>query len=214
MTANGRYIIILFRIFSPLILLPPDASHDPDDIEIPIHKIRRQNSNESIDDGCSEQEKQSKCDDERATSATASNASDEPSPFTQERVTLEALENTKVAVAQFAAIALAKGGDENAIKDLSLLQSTLFTLQHQQVVQLQLIQKLQSQLESTNKKGKLKKSSSPKSVDGAKELENQKGVNATTPPLPPPPPPPPPLPAPVPVAMTTKAKPAESSQNG
>lgn len=166
-------------------MLSDASSNDPDDIEIPIHKIQRQNSNGLTVDGCSDQEKQSKLDDELAS---ASNASDEPKSFTQERVTLEALENTKVAVAQFAAIALAKGADENAIKDLSLLQSTLFTLQHQQVVQLQLIQKLQSQLESTNKKGKLKKSSSTKSIDSAKELENQKGANAPTPspPLPPP----------------------------
>lgn len=187
-----------------------DASHDPEDIEIPIHKIRRQHSNECTNDGCSAQEKQSKFDDNFAAAAT-SNASDEPTPFTQERVTLEALENTKVAVAQFAAIALAKGADENAIKDLSLLQSTLFTLQHQQVVQLQLIQKLQSQLDSTSKKEKLpsKKSSSAKSVDGAKELENQRGANAA-PPLPPPPltttPPPPPAPK--------TAKRAENPQNG
>lgn len=183
-----------------------DASHDSDDIEIPIHKIRRQHSNESTNDGCSSgQEKQSKLDDKLA--AATSKASDEPTPFTQERVTLEALENTKVAVAQFAAIALAKGADENAIKDLSLLQSTLFTLQHQQVVQLQLIQKLQSQLDSTSKKEKLpKKLSSVKSVDGAKELENQKGANAV------PPPPPSALPTTLPPAKTAKR--AENPQNG
>lgn len=61
-------------------------------------------------------------------------------------VTLEALEHTKVAVAQFAATAIANGADETALKELAILQSTLFSLQHQQVLQMQLIQQLQSQL--------------------------------------------------------------------
>lgn len=69
-----------------------------------------------------------------------------------ERITLEALEHTKIAAAQFAAIALSKGADDNVVKELSVLQSTLFTLQHQQVFQLQLIQKLQSQLETKGRK--------------------------------------------------------------
>lgn len=62
-------------------------------------------------------------------------------------VTLEALQNTKVAVAQFAATALANNADnEAALQELAVLQSTLFTLQHQQVLQLQLINQLQQQL--------------------------------------------------------------------
>ena len=66
-------------------------------------------------------------------------------------VTLEALQNTKVAVAQFAATALAGGADsEAALQDLALLQSTLYTLQHQQVFQLQLISQLQQQLSITH----------------------------------------------------------------
>lgn len=64
----------------------------------------------------------------------------------QEHATLEALEKTKVAVAQFAAAALSKGTDENAAKDMTVLQSALFTLQHQQVFQMQLIEQLQFQL--------------------------------------------------------------------
>lgn len=75
--------------------------------------------------------------------------------FTQNHVTLEALQNTKVAVAQFAANALAAGvgnGDnEAALKDLAVLHSTLFQLQHQHVFQLQLIQQLQSQLSMNNR---------------------------------------------------------------
>lgn len=71
--------------------------------------------------------------------------------FVPGHVTLEALQNTKVAVAQFAANAIANSPDsETAIKELAMLQTTLFTLQHQQVFQLQLIQQLQSQL-SMNK---------------------------------------------------------------
>lgn len=66
--------------------------------------------------------------------------------FTPGYVTLEALENTKVAVAQFAATALANGADQNALKELAMLQSTLYTLQHQQVYQIKLIEELQSQL--------------------------------------------------------------------
>lgn len=71
-----------------------------------------------------------------------------PSAFPPSHVTLEALQNTKVAVAQFAANALANnnGDSEEALKELAVLHSTLFQLQHQHVFQLQLIQQLQSQL--------------------------------------------------------------------
>lgn len=89
------------------------------------------------------------------------------SSFAQSHVTLEALQNTKVAVAQFAANALAAGmgnGDnEAALKDLAVLHSTLFQLQHQHVFQLQLIQQLQSQL-SMNHRG-------PKGDEEKEELE-------------------------------------------
>ena len=72
-------------------------------------------------------------------------------PAGTSHVTLEALQNTKVAVAQFAATALAGGADtEAALQDLALLQSTLYTLQHQQVFQLQLISQLQQQLSITH----------------------------------------------------------------
>ncbi|XP_022900971.2 homeotic protein spalt-major-like isoform X2 [Onthophagus taurus] len=103
-------------------------------------------------------------------------------------VTLEALENTKVAVAQFAAKAMGNNPDEAALQDLAVLQTTLFTLQHQQVLQLQLINQLQQQL-SINRS----KASSPASM-----------INDNEPPEPPPsesPPPqiaPPREPSPVP----------------
>lgn len=68
-------------------------------------------------------------------------------PPSASHVTLEALQNTKVAVAQFAATAMANNTDnEAALQELAVLQSTLFTLQHQQVFQLQLINQLQQQL--------------------------------------------------------------------
>lgn len=66
-------------------------------------------------------------------------------------VTLEALQNTKVAVAQFAATAMAinNGGVSNptVLQDLAIVNSTLFTLQHQQMMQLSLIQQLRQQLQ-------------------------------------------------------------------
>ena len=68
-------------------------------------------------------------------------------------VTLEALQNTKVAVAQFAATAMANNADNAAaLQELAVLQSTLFTLQHQQVMQMSLIQQLQHQLQITRSK--------------------------------------------------------------
>lgn len=89
--------------------------------------------------------------------------------FPQNHVTLEALQNTKVAVAQFAANALAAGagnGDnEAALKDLAVLHSTLFQLQHQHVFQLQLIQQLQSQLSMNRSK---------EDEDKEEEMDDQK----------------------------------------
>jgi len=58
-------------------------------------------------------------------------------------VSLEALQHTKVAVAQFAASAMA-GNHQSA--DLAMVQSTIFNVQRQHLMQLQLIQHLQSQL--------------------------------------------------------------------
>lgn len=68
----------------------------------------------------------------------------------QQNMAFDALENTKLAVAQFTAAALSKGVNESSIKDLTMLQSALFTLQHQQVFQMQIIEQLQYQLAKTN----------------------------------------------------------------
>ncbi|XP_045765550.1 sal-like protein 1 isoform X5 [Maniola jurtina] len=68
-------------------------------------------------------------------------------------VTLEALQNTRVAVAQFAATAMANNANnEAAIQELQVLHNTLYTLQSQQVFQLQLIRQLQNQLSLTRRK--------------------------------------------------------------
>ncbi|KAJ8921072.1 hypothetical protein NQ315_015868 [Exocentrus adspersus] len=85
-------------------------------------------------------------------------------------VTLEALQNTKVAVAQFAATAMANNTDnEAALQELAVLQSTLFTLQHQQVLQLQLINQLQQQLQidRTKEDGEVSPVSPPPSENEA-----------------------------------------------
>ncbi|XP_023219873.1 sal-like protein 1 [Centruroides sculpturatus] len=54
-------------------------------------------------------------------------------------VTLEALENTRVAVAQY-------GTDATQLSHITALQSALYALQQQQLVQIQVIQQLQTQL--------------------------------------------------------------------
>ncbi|VVC41722.1 Zinc finger C2H2-type [Cinara cedri] len=72
-------------------------------------------------------------------------------------VTLEALQNTKVAVAQFAATAMAinneAASNPNVLQDLAIVNSTLFTLQHQQMMQLSLIQQLRQQLQISRRSG-------------------------------------------------------------
>lgn len=97
--------------------------------------------------------------------------------ISQENVTLEALETTKVAMAQFAAAALSKGANENSVKDLTMLQSALFTLQHQQVFQMQLIEQLQYQLakNSVNRDKKHSQSLLEKEQrdDSEKEIKDQ-----------------------------------------
>ncbi|KAH8305453.1 hypothetical protein KR018_006022 [Drosophila ironensis] len=60
-------------------------------------------------------------------------------------VSLEALQHTKVAVAQFAASAMSVSGSGSPA-DLAMVQSTIFNVQRQHLMQLQLIQHLQSQL--------------------------------------------------------------------
>lgn len=75
------------------------------------------------------------------------------------------LTNTEMAMAKLTANAMDNGLDETAVKDFSMLQSTLFTLQNQQLLQLKLIEQLQSQL----------KSKRPKSVNRATSSKNGQG---------------------------------------
>lgn len=85
-------------------------------------------------------------------------------------VTLEALQNTKVAVAQFAASALANSPDkESTLQELAQLQSSLFSLQHQQIFQLQLIQQLQDQLSEPTMTSEQKK----KLIVGIQDSQNK-----------------------------------------
>jgi len=76
---------------------------------------------------------------------------------TGHHVTLEALQNTKVAVAQFAATAMAVNNgaisNQNVLQDLAIVHSSLFTLQHQQMMQMSLIQQLRRQLQISRRSG-------------------------------------------------------------
>lgn len=89
--------------------------------------------------------------------------------FTPSHVTLEVLENTKVAVAQFAASALANGADETSLKNLANLQTSLFSLQSQQIRQIQLIHELQSKLDDRSVSHKKDRNEYP---DEGKEVRN------------------------------------------
>lgn len=128
--------------------------------------VKQKDESRSIPSNPSKDNHQGEDAEEEEEDGSESNA-DLSSSFAQSHVTLEALQNTKVAVAQFAANALAAGignGDnEAALKDLAVLHSTLFQLQHQHVFQLQLIQQLQSQL-SMNHRG-------PKGDEEKEDLE-------------------------------------------
>lgn len=61
------------------------------------------------------------------------------------RMTFETSDKTKMTLVQIATN-ISKCCDDRTTRDLSLLQSTLFTLQNQQLYQMELIEKLQSQL--------------------------------------------------------------------
>lgn len=139
-----------------------NQSSEPSD-ELPMEEDEEECTGESIDDDEEGSRKQmrNRQDAENNNSFVEGSGTTPTSggggagghfaPAGTSHVTLEALQNTKVAVAQFAATALAGGADsEAALQDLALLQSTLYTLQHQQVFQLQLISQLQQQLSITH----------------------------------------------------------------
>uniref|UniRef100_A0A1B6CWS3 C2H2-type domain-containing protein n=1 Tax=Clastoptera arizonana TaxID=38151 RepID=A0A1B6CWS3_9HEMI len=133
-------------------------------------------------------------------------------------VTLEALQNTKVAVAQFVSTTMANNADNAAaLQELAVLQSTLYTLQHQQMMQLNLIQQLQQQLQITRPKdGSPASPPPPSSIPLPISLPVQLTIRPQTP-LPPPPPKPSRTPTPVkhevPVTPpTTQSVPPSHSQ--
>ncbi|XP_072154054.1 sal-like protein 3 isoform X2 [Bemisia tabaci] len=118
-------------------------------------------------------------------------------------VTLEALQNTKVAVAQFAATAMANNTDNAAaLQELAVLQSTLYTLQTQQMMQLSLIQQLQRQLQITR----------PKDGPSPPPTQLPAGIPICVPkpPLPPPAAPPRPSRTPTPVKHEVPSTPPTS----
>lgn len=67
-------------------------------------------------------------------------------------ITLDALQSTKMALAQMAANAMINKETQSpaALQEIAVLQSTLYALQQQQIMQLQLIQQLQQQLQISN----------------------------------------------------------------
>ncbi|CAD7079141.1 unnamed protein product [Hermetia illucens] len=91
--------------------------------------------------------------------------------FPNPPMTLEAIQNMQIAIAQFAAKTLANGGADNeaAMKQLAFLQQTLFNLQQQQIFQLQLIQQLQSQLAMNQMKGEDNENNDDEEEDGESE---------------------------------------------
>lgn len=104
-------------------------------------------------------------------------------------VTLEALQNTKVAVAQFAATAMAinngAASNPNVLQDLAMVNSTLYTLQHQQMMQLSLIQQLRQQLQISRRGGSVdgNLSVSPPLLSDGGNVETLAAMAATSVPL-------------------------------
>lgn len=168
-----------------------DVKMDCTDVEcdaVPAD-IGRINSNDKLDDTTMDDEKRSKHNEDAANNngnneteidgEAEDDDSDEKHDTQQPEegdnafgpgyFSLEALQK----MAQLVSAAMTTNGDnEDAQKQLAVLQSTLFTLQHQQLFQMQLIQQLQSQL-SINR--------GDKSTDGQNdddededELENER----------------------------------------
>lgn len=116
-----------------------------DEQDIPINKIKKRKLSEN-----NEQSSNKISDRPELRNNIKNTATDQQ--------TQEALENAKALMAQYAA-ALKNGSEETGSKDLAVLQSTLHTLQHQQVFQMQLIHQLQYQLKLSKDKPKSIKNS-------------------------------------------------------
>ncbi|XP_050722658.1 homeotic protein spalt-major-like isoform X2 [Eriocheir sinensis] len=112
----------------------------------------------------------------------------------QSNLALEAIQNTRMALAQFATSAMNSNTNSNnpqTMQEFALLQGTLYTLQHQQMMQLQLIQQLQAQLSIKSKEGSPSLPNFPEGESkNASESMDRHEKPSTPPPVPRPPPPP------------------------
>lgn len=116
-----------------------DDCDDEDAVDAPIDssEIKRKNINQSDE----QPEHQSTTDPSAIENAAFGNG--EGAGAGASYFSMEALQK----MAQFVTAAMTNNSDnEDAQKQLTMLQSTLFTLQHQQLFQMQLIQQLQSRL--------------------------------------------------------------------
>lgn len=106
--------------------------------------IKCDDKNESLGDTDASEEYPSNLTDHKSVLEEASMLLNSSSIFQPNQMSLQTFQN---AIAQFTASAIANNMDnETILKNLAILQSALFTLQHQQFLQFQLIQHLQSQL--------------------------------------------------------------------
>lgn len=123
------------------------ASNDDDEDIVDDYAELKRQQNGAIDDNNDVDNVDDEDDDDDSNEALDLSVISNRLP-TSGHVALEALQHTKVAVAQFAANAIANaqnyGGD--SLNELAMVQSTIFNVQRQHLMQLQLIQHLQSQL--------------------------------------------------------------------
>ncbi|XP_076046180.1 homeotic protein spalt-major-like isoform X3 [Oratosquilla oratoria] len=83
----------------------------------------------------------------------------------QSNMALEAIQNTRMALAHFATSTINNSANNpQAMQELAVLQGTLFSLQQQQAIQVQLIQQLQAQL-SIKSKDSISPSNAPSTND-------------------------------------------------
>lgn len=118
-----------------------DDDEDAEDEAAPRDDGEDAAPSEDGDDDKEEHKRQRQRQDAQNNNSVDGEDADAMPSTTLGHVTLEALQNTKVAVAQFAGLPAAVD-KAAALQDLAVLQGTLFTLQQQQVLQLNLIQQL------------------------------------------------------------------------
>ncbi|XP_030383999.1 homeotic protein spalt-major [Scaptodrosophila lebanonensis] len=130
----------------------PRSPHSPTEVEAESNKIVRSENVEMPEATSAPDPEPRRSTTSPNSVATAGVTSTllPPPQYGATPVTLEAIQNMQMAIAQFAAKTIANGAtgadNEAAMKQLAFLQQTLFNLQQQQLFQIQLIQQLQSQL--------------------------------------------------------------------